>query len=85
MTPHRTVSIALVTFAVALTMACSQTPKASDVANDIRHALDQAGLNEVSVSQDREKSVVTLTGEVATDDDKGRAESIAAPLQVHKS
>jgi hyperosmotically inducible protein len=77
MNPLKTVSLALVTLAISLTMACSQTPKAPDVANDIRHALDQAGLNEVSVSQDREKSVVTLTGNVATDDDKGRAESIA--------
>jgi len=77
MKPHKTVSLALLTFAIALTMACSQTPKAPEVATDIRHALDQAGLNEVSVSQDREKSVVTLTGNVSTDDDKGRAESIA--------
>src|SRR6266568_4328631 len=49
-------------------------PKAPDVTSDIRHALDQAGLNDVSVSQDREKSVVTLTGKVASDDDKSKAE-----------
>jgi hyperosmotically inducible protein len=77
MNSPKAVSLALVTFAILLTMACSQAPKAPDVANDIRHALDQSGLNEVSVSQDREKSVVTLTGNVSTDDDKGQAESIA--------
>jgi osmotically-inducible protein OsmY len=31
----------------------------------------------VSVSQDRDKGVVTLAGKVATDDEKARAESIA--------
>jgi hyperosmotically inducible periplasmic protein len=71
----------LVTVALALTMACSdRPPKAPDVAADIRHALDQAGLNDVSVSQDRDKSVVTLTGKVGTDDDKARAESIARSI-----
>jgi len=67
--------------AIALTLACAnRPPKAPDVTSDIRHALDQAGLSNVSVSQDREKSVVTLTGNVATDDDKSRAESIARSI-----
>src|SRR5580704_1832169 len=74
-----TISIALM--ALALTLGCSdRPPKAPDVASDIRHALDQASLNDVSVSQDRDKSVVTLTGTVATDDDKARAESIARSI-----
>ena len=34
----------------------------------------------MSVSQDRDKSIVTLTGKVATDDDKARAESIARSI-----
>jgi hyperosmotically inducible protein len=73
------ISIALM--ALALTLGCSdRPPKAPDVASDIRHALDQASLNDVSVSQDRDKSVVTLTGTVATDDDKARAESIARSI-----
>jgi hyperosmotically inducible periplasmic protein len=71
----------LVAVALALTMACSdRPPKAPDVAGDIRHALDQAGLNDVRVNQDRDKSVVTLTGKVGTDDDKARAESIARSI-----
>ena len=62
----KTISIVLVACAIALTLACSdRPPKAPDIAGDIRHSLDQAGLNEVSVSQDRDKSVVTLTGKVA--------------------
>jgi|SRR5579864_8047054 len=73
----RTIYVLLITVAIAATMACSDRSKAPDVSNDIRHALDQAGLNDVSVSQDRDKGVVTLSGNVKTDDDKGRAESIA--------
>src|SRR5579864_3066769 len=76
-----TTSIVVVAFAIALTVACSdRATKAPDVASDVRHALDQAGLNEVSVSQDRDKSVVTLTGTVSTDDDKARAESITRSI-----
>jgi hyperosmotically inducible protein len=77
----KSVSIVLVACAIALMLACSdRPPKAPDVAGDIRHSLDQAGLNDVSVSQDRDKSVVTLSGKVATDNDKARAESVARSI-----
>ena len=57
---------------------CSTAPRKSpDVADDIRHGLDQAGLKYVSVSQDRDKGVVTLGGHVPADGDKAQAESIA--------
>jgi len=72
------ISSALVALAIALTLACSGRPsRAPDVTGDIRHSLEQAGLKDVSVSQDRDKGVVTLTGKVASDDEKARAESIA--------
>jgi hyperosmotically inducible periplasmic protein len=57
--------------------ACSDTSKSPDVTDNIRKSLDQAGYKDVSVSQDREKGVVTLTGTVPTDGDKAQAESIA--------
>ncbi len=76
----KSVSFTLIAFAIAATLACSNHPKAPDVSTDIRHALDQAGLNDVHVSQDRDKGVVDLTGKVQTDDDKGRAESIARSI-----
>ncbi len=76
----RPIYVLLIAVAIAVTMACSDRSKAPDVSNDIRHALDQAGLNDVSVSQDRDKGVVTLSGNVKTDDDKGRAESIAKSI-----
>jgi hyperosmotically inducible protein len=55
---------------------CSQN-KAPDVTDNLRKSLDQAGFKDVSVSEDREKGVVTLTGAVPTDSDKQQAESIA--------
>ena len=56
---------------------CSDTNKSPAVTDNIRKSLDQAGYKDVSVSQDREKGVVTLTGTVATEGDKAQAESIA--------
>jgi hyperosmotically inducible periplasmic protein len=56
---------------------CSDTNKSPDVTDNIRKSLDQAGYKDVSVSQDREKGVVTLKGTVPTDSDKTQAESIA--------
>jgi len=76
-----TISIFLLALAITMTVACSaRPPKSPDVSSDIRHALDQASLNEVSVSQDRDKGVVTLTGNVSNGDDKARAESIARSI-----
>jgi osmotically-inducible protein OsmY len=59
---------------------CSHTVKSPDVSDNIRRALDQAGLKTVSISQDREKGVVTLGGHVAGDSDKAQAENIARSI-----
>jgi hyperosmotically inducible periplasmic protein len=67
----------LIALALAATFACTTETKAPDVTDNVRNALNSAGLNDVRVSQDRDKNVVTLSGNVATDDDKARAESIA--------
>jgi hyperosmotically inducible periplasmic protein len=66
--------------ALALTQACSTAPKAPDVAGGIKDALKAAGLKDVSVTQDRDKGVVTLKGSVAAAPDKAQAESIARSL-----
>jgi osmotically-inducible protein OsmY len=59
-------------------LGCQQTATQSpDVSSSIRKSLDQAGLKDVSVSQDRDKGVVTLGGHVAADADKSQAEGIA--------
>jgi len=62
-------------------IGCSATSnKAADVSASIRASLDKAGLKDVSVSQDRDKGVVTLGGHVAAAGDKSQAESIASSI-----
>jgi osmotically-inducible protein OsmY len=46
----------------------------------IRQSLNRAGLKDVSVSQDRDKGVVTLGGHVVSDGDKSQAEAMAKSL-----
>jgi len=71
----------LLTIVIAGTMAgCSSTPKSPDVAGSIRKSLDQAGYKDVSVSQDRDKGVVTLTGHVPADNDKAQADQLAKSM-----
>jgi hyperosmotically inducible protein len=64
-------------FLVGVLAGCSNTNKSPDVADNIRKSLDQAGYKDVSVSQDRDKGVVTLKGTVPTESDKEQAESLA--------
>jgi hyperosmotically inducible periplasmic protein len=64
--------------AVGILGACSGNPlKSPDVSDSIRRSLDQSGLKDVSVSQDRDKGVITLSGKVPSDSDKSQAEAIA--------
>ena len=78
-------SAPLAMLAVGTLAGCSPTMKSPEVAATIRQSLDQAGLKKVSVSQDRDKGVVTLGGQVTAEIDKTQAETIAnsmAPGQV---
>ena len=60
--------------AVGILVGCSGASKPSpDVSDSIRQSLDQAGLKSVSVTQDRDKGVVTLSGNVAADPEKAQA------------
>src|SRR5579871_6424299 len=61
----------------ALAGCSMKSRKSADISGSIRASLDQAGLKDVSVIEDREKGVVTLSGHVAADADKSNAESIA--------
>jgi len=71
---------AVLVIAVGFLGGCSQAPQSPPVAGNIRTALGQAGLKDVSVTQDREKGVVTLGGHVGNDADKARASQIAQSL-----
>jgi hyperosmotically inducible periplasmic protein len=70
----------LIFAAIGIFAACSDTPKSPDVADSIKQNLKSAGFNDVSVSQDRDKGVVTLAGTTQTDADKAQAESIARSI-----
>jgi hyperosmotically inducible protein len=66
-----------------LTLGCigsgcsTSETKSPDVADKVRSDLSQANFKDVSVSQDRDKGVITLTGHVGSDADKAQAEGIA--------
>jgi len=67
--------------AIGTLAGCSTaSTKTADVSSSIRASLDQAGLKNVSVSQDHDKGVVTLGGHVAADAEKSRAQSIATAM-----
>ena len=71
----------LLAVAVAGTLAgCSSFNKAADVSEQVRTSMEQAGLKSVTVSEDRDKGVVTLGGNVTSDQDKAKAESIARSM-----
>jgi osmotically-inducible protein OsmY len=75
-------SLGIMAVAVVATLGgCSTTStKAPDVSDSLRASLDQAGLKDVSVNQDRDKGVVTLGGHVAGDGDKAQAETLAKSI-----
>jgi len=71
-------SILLALFSIAILSACtSRETKSTDVRTEIRTSLDKAGLEKVSVDQDRDKGVVTLSGKVPSEGDKAQAAAIA--------
>src|ERR1700719_4735162 len=74
-----TVGFLAATLVIALG-GCSTTPKSRDVADAVQKSLKDAGFKDVSVSQDRDKGVVKLTGSVPAGQDKDRAEQIARSL-----
>ena len=68
--------LSVIAFAIVGLIGCASN-QAPDVAGNVRNSLKQAGLNDVTVSQDRDKGVVTLGGNVKRDAEKGQAEEIA--------
>ena len=61
-------TVALLTLLAAGILAgCSGPVKSPDVSDSIRKSLDQAGLKDVTVTQDRYKGIVTLGGDALED------------------
>ncbi len=64
--------------ALVLTIACSQQrANTPDPKDNVVNSLKANGLGDVNVDVDRDKQVVTLKGDVKTDQDKANAEQIA--------
>jgi hyperosmotically inducible protein len=77
----KTIKLFLMLLAMGIMVGCTAAPtKSPDVSDSIRKSLDQAGLKNVSVSQDRDKGIVTLGGQVASENAKLDAESVAKSL-----
>jgi hyperosmotically inducible periplasmic protein len=70
----------LLATSVSLSACSDARTKSPDLSDSIRRSLDQAGLKDVSVSQDRDKGVVALTGTVSSDFEKSQAETIAKSI-----
>lgn len=68
----------LAVLAATFGIACSQQKASSpDVTSQIKDSLKAQNLGDVKVSEDRDKGVVTLSGDVKDDQSKAQAEDIA--------
>jgi hyperosmotically inducible protein len=64
--------------ALIFTVGCSkQRASNPSMKDNVENSLKQAGFDKVNVDEDRDKGVITLKGDVATQADKERAESVA--------
>lgn len=61
---------------LALVAGCN-SPQHPDVKGNVENALKSNNMGNISVSQDRDKGVITLTGDVQSQDQKNQAESVA--------
>jgi hyperosmotically inducible periplasmic protein len=69
---------AIAALTMILAIGCGkQRANNPSVKNNVESALDQAGLKNINVDEDRSKGVVTLKGEVPSQEDKARAEEVA--------
>jgi hyperosmotically inducible periplasmic protein len=67
-----------VTLLVLFTLAACEGNKHADVKDAVNTAMTRNSLGVVNVSQDRDKGVLTLTGDVETEDQKAQAGTVAA-------
>lgn len=60
-----------------LVSGCTQKPAHPDEKSAVTNAMSSNNLSDVSVSQDQDKGVMTLTGNVASAEQKSQAEALA--------
>lgn len=77
---QKRVSMALLAatlMSVTLFVACNNSTQHPDVKDAVNSAMTSNNLGVVNVSQDRDKGVITLTGDVDSADKKAQAQSVA--------
>jgi hyperosmotically inducible protein len=68
----------LLTVAIGIGVACnSANPPKPDYKNNVKTALEQADLKDVTVSEDAAKNTITLGGTLHTEEAKNRAATVA--------
>jgi osmotically-inducible protein OsmY len=67
----------LALLAIGAMVGCKSSENSPDLSDTIRKSLNQAGLKDVSVTLDTDKGIVTLGGQVVSDNQKAQAESLA--------
>ena len=73
----RLLSVVLV-LALAVAVGCStQRAGTQSVKDNVVKSLEQAGLKQIDVKEDRDKKVITLSGNVESEDQKNRAAEMA--------
>ena len=69
--------LAATLMSVTLFVACNNSTQHPDVKDAVNSAMTSNNLGVVNVSQDRDKGVITLTGDVDSADKKAQAQSVA--------
>lgn len=62
---------------IGMTVGCSKKEKAPAAKDNVEQGLKQAGMDNINVDEDRDKGVITLKGDVATEDQKNQAQQVA--------
>lgn len=70
----------LTLFIIVTIVGCKSHSAYPNLTDNLRKSLDQAGLKDVTVNYDSDKGIVTLGGQVVSDDQKAQAESLAKNL-----
>src|ERR671923_1507730 len=74
----RSVSLTLVTvFLLLLGIACSSRTNSVSLKDNVKKALEQIDLTDVTVTEDREKNTITLGGRVHSENAKQQAAEVA--------
>ena len=77
---YKLMALSILFALLLLTLSCAGNLQSADVKLDVEKALSQSGFSNIKVSQDRDKGVVTLSGDVQTDAEKQRAGDVAKSM-----